>query len=69
MAEEPSELSRSANLTGESKARTLGADEAAPEEMRPCIRCEWPLPARLMGCRGGRCPNCGHNYPHGDCSD
>ncbi len=49
---------------------SLGADAARPpEEMSPCLRCGWMLPARLMGCHGGRCPNCGHIYPHGDCSD
>ncbi len=44
-----------------------GRDEGADEE--PCLRCGVPLPARLMGCKGGHCPNCGHPYPHGDCSD
>ena len=35
----------------------------------PCLRCGVPLSPRLMGCKGGHCPNCGHPYPHGDCSD
>lgn len=39
------------------------------EEREPCLRCGVPLPVRLMGCKGGHCPNCGHPYPHGDCSD
>lgn len=38
-------------------------------EREPCLRCGVPLPVRLMGCKGGHCPNCGHPYPHGDCSD
>ncbi len=39
------------------------------EATEPCLRCGTLLPARVMGCKGGRCPNCGHVYPHGDCSD
>jgi len=39
------------------------------QETEPCLRCGVPLPVRLMGCKGGHCPNCGHPYPHGDCSD
>jgi len=35
----------------------------------PCLRCGSSVPARRMGCRAGHCPNCGHPYPHGDCSD
>lgn len=50
-------------------------EEAPPERgeptpaREPCLRCGVPLPTRLMGCKGGHCPNCGHPYPHGDCSD
>jgi len=44
-------------------------DRRSAEEMAPCLRCGVPLPVRLMGCKGGHCPNCGHPYPHGDCSD
>lgn len=40
-----------------------------PSGREPCLRCGVPLPGRLMGCKGGHCPNCGHPYPHGDCSD
>ncbi len=39
------------------------------EQREPCLRCGVPLPVRLMGCKGGHCPNCSHPYPHGDCSD
>lgn len=43
-----------------------GGDDGPRE---PCLRCGVPLPLRQMGCKGGHCPNCGHPYPHGDCSD
>lgn len=55
-----------------------GAAASGPEAERvpggsdprsPCLRCGVPLPVRQMGCKGGHCPNCGHPYPHGDCSD
>lgn len=46
-----------------------GGDADDGEEREPCLRCGVPLPVRLMGCKGGHCPNCGHPYPHGDCSD
>lgn len=45
------------------------ADRAAGPDREPCLRCGVALPVRLMGCKGGHCPNCGHPYPHGDCSD
>lgn len=48
----------------EARAGREGGDR--PE---PCLRCGVAIPARLMGCKGGHCPNCGHPYPHGDCSD
>lgn len=37
--------------------------------VEPCLHCGTPLSLRLYGCKGGHCPNCGHPYPHGDCSD
>lgn len=37
--------------------------------LEPCRHCGNPLPPRLSGCKGGHCPQCGHPYPHGDCSD
>lgn len=49
-----------------SRAADGGADDGPRE---PCLRCGVPLPLRQMGCKGGHCPNCGHPYPHGDCSD
>ena len=33
-----------------------------------CLRCGAPVPDR-PGCRARPCPNCGHPYPLGDCSD
>lgn len=60
---------------GSAAARKLLSDagsedaDGAGEETEPCLRCGVPLPVRLMGCKGGHCPNCGHPYPHGDCSD
>lgn len=52
---------------GASGPPAAGTDDAAAVE--PCLRCGVPLSLRQMGCRGGHCPNCGHPYPHGDCSD
>ncbi|MDP2498591.1 MAG: hypothetical protein Q8W44_11485 [Candidatus Palauibacterales bacterium] len=56
---------------GRAAARELLSDAGSGggEETEPCLRCGVPLPVRLMGCKGGHCPNCGHPYPHGDCSD
>lgn len=67
----------SAGARGAGEARTpaeipaeAGGDaDGEAEEMEPCLRCGVPLPVRLMGCKGGHCPNCAHPYPHGDCSD
>lgn len=65
-----------AGRRGAGESRTAGEipTEAAGggddgEETEPCLRCGVPLPTRLMGCKGGHCPNCAHPYPHGDCSD
>lgn len=54
---------------GEGPAAARGVDRAGEGDRAPCLRCGVPLPLRLMGCKGGHCPNCGHPYPHGDCSD
>lgn len=56
----------SADAPGPGLAGKRAGDD---EETEPCLRCGVPLPVRLMGCKGGHCPNCGHPYPHGDCSD
>lgn len=55
-------------LAGAGEARGERLAEAG-EARQPCLRCGVPLPVRLMGCKGGHCPNCRHPYPHGDCSD
>ena len=54
--------------------RPTPAERPAPGDgparaTEPCLHCGFPVPERLMGCRGGHCPNCRHPYPHGDCSD
>lgn len=62
----------SAGEAGKAGPRTRHAprrDEEGDEATEPCLRCGVPLPRRLMGCKGGHCPNCSHPYPHGDCSD
>ena len=64
-------------MSTERRAAAPGADRRSAnpgergveDDTAPCLRCGVPLPARLMGCKGGHCPNCGHPYPHGDCSD
>ena len=47
-------------------------DDTAPPPRRPaaplCLRCNFPVPTRAMGCKNP-CPNCGTVYPLGDCSD
>lgn len=45
------------------------AGEETADATEPCLRCGVPLSRRMMGCKGGHCPNCSHPYPHGDCSD
>lgn len=54
---------------GEIPTEAAGGAADDGEETEPCLRCGVPLPVRLMGCKGGHCPNCAHPYPHGDCSD
>lgn len=34
-----------------------------------CVKCGAPVPEPPRGCRRRACPNCGHAYPLGDCSD
>lgn len=54
---------------GTGAADAVRRDPGEGEAAEPCLRCGVPVSRRLMGCRGGHCPNCGHPYPHGDCSD
>lgn len=44
-------------------------DAGGERPTEPCLHCGFAVPVRLMGCKGGHCPNCRHPYPHGDCSD
>jgi hypothetical protein len=39
-----------------------------PAALPTCLRCNFPVPLRAMGCKNP-CPNCGTLYPLGDCSD
>lgn len=36
--------------------------------LAPCLRCGYPVAPQACGVRVP-CPNCGHMYPNGDCSD
>lgn len=59
---------------GETRGRVSSAEPQALDERgapptEPCLHCGHPVAVRLMGCKGGHCPNCRHPYPHGDCSD
>ena len=65
--DEGAELSGDGSSEGPSAARRAGP--AGEADRAPRLRCGVPLPLRLMGCKGRPCPNCGHPYPHGDCSD
>jgi len=58
-------VNRPTATPAEEKAR----DEREAPPTEPCLHCGHPVAARLMGCKGGHCPNCRHPYPHGDCSD
>lgn len=40
-----------------------------PELDPRCLRCGHLVADRPRGCKAGHCPNCGHPYPLGDCSD
>ncbi|MDX1394088.1 MAG: MBL fold metallo-hydrolase [Gemmatimonadota bacterium] len=65
--------SRTVLIPGHGPETTVAAESATnpflADLMEPCLHCGTRLPLRLFGCKGGHCPNCGHPYPHGDCSD
>jgi hypothetical protein len=44
-------------------------DRIEAERERRCLRCGQQAADRPRGCKGGKCSNCGHPYPLGDCSD
>ena len=48
--------------------RGCAGPPACPPHAAACQRCNFPVPARAMGCKNP-CPNCGTVYPLGDCSD
>lgn len=58
---------------GHGPETTVAAEAATnpflAHRVAPCLHCGTPFSLRLYGCKGGHCPNCGHPYPHGDCSD
>lgn len=54
---------------GEVRAASGRGGEPDTPATEPCLHCGHPVAVRLMGCKGGHCPNCRHPYPHGDCSD
>jgi hydroxyacylglutathione hydrolase len=60
-------------IPGHGPETTVAAESATnpflAHLMEPCLHCGTRLALRLFGCKGGHCPNCGHPYPHGDCSD
>jgi glyoxylase-like metal-dependent hydrolase (beta-lactamase superfamily II) len=60
-------------LSGHGPETTVAAESATnpflASLLEPCLHCGTRLALRLFGCKGGHCPNCGHPYPHGDCSD
>jgi len=61
---------RAATRPAADREPRVAADRGAGgRSTEPCLHCGHPVPARLMGCKGGHCPNCRHPYPHGDCSD
>lgn len=66
-----STIGSTSTRTSRSRERAGGRSGAGVDDqpLEPCLRCGFALPVRMMGCKGGHCPNCGHPYPHGDCSD
>ena len=60
-------------IPGHGPETTVAAESATnpflSNLLEPCLHCGTRLALRLFGCKGGHCPNCGHPYPHGDCSD
>lgn len=74
-APEPETMRRSAEPGTDRPAATSDRPTSgehgreAGKATEPCLRCGVPISRRLMGCKGGHCPNCAYPYPHGDCSD
>jgi hypothetical protein len=61
-------------LAGHGPPTTIGAEKRDNPFVRlvpgvnACLKCGAPVRGKPWGCKNP-CPNCGHVYPLGDCSD
>ena len=61
-------------LSGHGPATTIGAEQRENPFVKlvpgvnACLKCGAPVRGKPWGCKNP-CPNCGHVYPLGDCSD
>ena len=60
--------------SGHGPATTIGAEKRGNPFVKlvpgvnACLKCGFPVKGKPWGCKNP-CPNCGHVYPLGDCSD